>query len=52
MVGLLHTMTASGRPLTNTTMSGMTSFLDPNTLCCFGVRCDAEFAGEQGRHES
>ena len=34
MVGLLHSMTPSGRPLTNTTMSGMTCFFDPSTLYC------------------
>lgn len=32
MVGLLHSMTTSGRPLTNTTTSGMTCFFDPSTL--------------------
>ena len=32
MVGLLHSMTASGRLLTNTTMSGMTCFFEPSTL--------------------
>ena len=34
MVGLLHSMTASGRPFTNTTTSGMTCFFDPKTLYC------------------
>ena len=34
MVGLLHSTTASGRPLTNTTTSGMTCFFDPSTLYC------------------
>ena len=32
MVGLLHSMTASGRPLTNTTTSGTMCFFDPSTL--------------------
>ena len=31
MVGLLHSMTASGRPFTKVTMSGMTCFFDPST---------------------
>ena len=34
MVGLLHSMTASGRPLTKATTSGMTCFFDPWTLYC------------------
>ena len=36
MVGLLHSMTASGRPLTNATTSGRvrTCFFDPSTLNC------------------
>ena len=34
MVGLLHSMTASGRPLTNTTTSGRMCFFDPSTLYC------------------
>ncbi len=34
MVGLLHSMIASGRPFTKATTSGMTCFFGPRTLYC------------------